>query len=147
MDIDGHYWFEELFTCKYMLMSNIAALLDLQHQITTVGKAIPGVFVAHALALSLPKTPIWDIVKVQLLQMKPLTSSIVSSTLQAEANWHAHNKPGGATAYLLLGRQDMVGRYMVHAPKVMIDASGTCRDPSMGSGRLATSGRSNLTEQ
>jgi len=93
MDIDVHYYFGELFTCKYvegtLMADHIVALRDLQHRIDVTGETIPDIYVAHALALSLPKSPAWEVLKVQLLSLKPLTANGVSSMLQAEVNRHA----------------------------------------------------------
>ena len=69
-----------------LIGDHIAALLDLQQQVMAMGKIIPNVWVACMLALSLPKGLAWDVVKVQLLWMKPLTLEMVSAMLQAEAN-------------------------------------------------------------
>ena len=102
MEIDVHYYFEELFTRKYIegtfMGDHIAAMLDLQQRIAAMGETIPDIWVARALALSLPKGPAWDVVKVQLLWMKPLTLEMVSATLQAEANQHMCDKVGSGTA-------------------------------------------------
>ena len=102
MDIDVHYYFGELFTRKYvegtLMADHIAALRDLQHRINSTGETIPDIYVARALALSLPKTPAWEVLKVQLLSTKPLTADGVSSMLQAEANRRIRDKSGGAMA-------------------------------------------------
>ena len=90
MEINIHYYFRELFTWKYiegtLMGDHITTLLDLQQWIAAAGKTIPNIWVVYALALSLPKGPAWDVVKVQLLWTKLLTSELVSTTLQAEVN-------------------------------------------------------------
>src|ERR1700731_248250 len=49
MEIDIHYYFEELFTQQYvegtLMGDHIAALLDLQQWITAMGKIIPNIWV------------------------------------------------------------------------------------------------------
>ena len=102
LDIDIHYYFGELFTRKYVegssMANHIATLRDLQHRITAAGESIPDIYVARALALSLPKTPAWEVIKIQLLSMKPLTADNVGAVLQAEANWRERDKTGGSMA-------------------------------------------------
>jgi hypothetical protein len=58
--INVHYYFEELYTQKYvdgMLMTDhIAAILDLKNHIQDAGEMLNDIHVAHAMVLSLPKT-------------------------------------------------------------------------------------------
>src|ERR1700731_4500705 len=82
------------------MADHIAALRDLQHRINSTGKMIPNIYVARTLVLSLPKTPSWEVLKVQLLSMKPLMADGVSLMLQAEANRRVCEKAGGSMALL-----------------------------------------------
>ena len=88
--INVHYFFEELYTKKYvdgMLMADhIAKMLDIWNHITAVDEELPDLHVARALILSLPKTQTWELIKIQLFGLDKLTSEIVSTKLQAEAN-------------------------------------------------------------
>ena len=82
------------------MVDHIAALWDLQHRINLTGEIIPNIYIAHALALSLPKTLAWEVLKVQLLSMKPLMANSISLMLQVEANHHICDKSRGAMALL-----------------------------------------------
>jgi hypothetical protein len=55
------------------------------------------------MVLSLPKTQSWEIIKIQLLDIEAtkLTSELVSTKLQSEANRCAQDKAGGNTALLV----------------------------------------------
>ena len=63
-----HYWFEDLYTRKYVdgtpMADHVAVMLDLKHKITAAGETLPDTHVARALIISLPRTPAWDIIKV-----------------------------------------------------------------------------------
>src|ERR1700719_3879558 len=131
MDIDVHYYFGELFTHKYVegtqMADHIAALQDLQHRIDVTGETIPDIYVAHALALSLPKSPAWEVLKVQLLSLKPLTADGVSSMLQAEVNCHAREKSGGAMALLTSKKKGKGNRSKEKSSPKLTDECRYCR--------------------
>src|ERR1700730_13800561 len=98
-----HYFFEELYTRRYVdgapMADHIAAILDIRDRIVQAGEAIADLHVARAMILSLPKTSSWEMIKIQLFDIKVLTSDIVSTKLQTEANRRIHEKPGtGQTA-------------------------------------------------
>ena len=82
------------------MADHIMAIQDLQHRLNVTGETIPDIYVTCALALSLPKGPVWEVLKVQLLSMKPLMTGGVSSMLQAEVNHCMCDKSGGVMALL-----------------------------------------------
>ncbi|KAI0323257.1 hypothetical protein GY45DRAFT_1228405, partial [Cubamyces sp. BRFM 1775] len=102
--IDVHYHFEELYTTKYVegssMSEHIARILRLKQAIRDAGEDISDLNVARALVLSLPKTPAWDVVKIQLfsLESKELTSELVGAKLQAEANRRARENSSNEAA-------------------------------------------------
>ena len=49
-----------------LMADHIAMILDIQHQIAQAGKQISDLHIAWAMILSLPKTPSWEIIKIQL---------------------------------------------------------------------------------
>lgn len=104
--INVHYFFEELYTRKYVdgasMADHVAAMIDIRQKITAAGETLPDVHVARALVLSLPRTQSWELVKIQLFSMdsKQLTSELVSTKLQSEANRRLREKTGGETALL-----------------------------------------------
>jgi hypothetical protein len=97
-----HYYFEDLYTRKYAkgssMANHIAAMLDIKHCIEQAGETIPNLYVACAMILSLPKTQSWDIIKITLFELQSLTTEIVSTKLQQEANCHSCDKSSGKTA-------------------------------------------------
>ncbi|KAJ8456408.1 hypothetical protein ONZ51_g12144 [Trametes cubensis] len=114
--IDVHYHFEELYTTKYVegssMSEHIAWILRLKQAIRDAGEDISDLNVAHALVLSLPKTPAWDVVKIQLfsLESKELTSELVGAKLQAEANRRARENSSNEAALLAQKPQQKKGR-------------------------------------
>jgi hypothetical protein len=102
--INTHYYFEELYTRKYVdgtpIADHIAAILDLKSQIQDAGKMLDDIHVARAMVLSLPKTQSWDVIKIQLfnIESEKLTIDAVSTKLQSKANRHAHKAVGDGTA-------------------------------------------------
>jgi len=88
--INIHYFFEDLYTWKYVdgssMADHIAVMLDLKHRIEQAGEDIPDIHVARAMIISLPKTQTWDVVKITLFEVTKLTSEVVSSKLLQEAN-------------------------------------------------------------
>jgi hypothetical protein len=72
--INAHYYFEELYTQKYVdgmpIADHIAAILDLKSQIQDAGETLNDIHVAHAMVLSLPKTQSWGIIKIQLFNVE-----------------------------------------------------------------------------
>lgn len=90
--IDVHYYFEELYTTKYVdgtpMADHIARILRLKQAIRDCGEEVNDLHIARALVLSLPRTPSWDVIKIQLfsLDSSELTSELVGARLQAEAN-------------------------------------------------------------
>jgi hypothetical protein len=102
--INIHYFFEELYTRKYIdgtpMADHIAAILDIRDRIIQAGEAIPDLHIVRAMILSLPKTSSWEMIKIQLFDIKVLTSDIVSTKLQTEANRHIREKPGGGQTAL-----------------------------------------------
>jgi hypothetical protein len=58
--INIHYYFEDLYTCKYIdgtpMADHIVAMLDIKQQINDVGESLDDVHVARAMVLLLPKT-------------------------------------------------------------------------------------------
>jgi hypothetical protein len=81
--INVHYYFEDLYTHKYVDSANmadhIATMLDIQHKITAVGEDLPDIHVARALVLLLPHTQSWEVIKIQLFNLDKLTSETVST--------------------------------------------------------------------
>lgn len=100
--INVHYFFEELYMKKYVdgtpMADHIAKMLDIRNRITAAGEDLPDINIARALILSLPKTPTWELIKIQLFGLDTLTSEIVSTKLQAEANRRMREKSGTETA-------------------------------------------------
>ncbi|THG97430.1 hypothetical protein EW026_g4574 [Hermanssonia centrifuga] len=102
--VNIHYWFEDLYTRKYTdgtpMADHIAVMLDLKHKITAAGKKLLDSHIARALIISLLRTPLWDVIKVQCfaLSKDKFTPQNVGSTLQAEANHMAREKGSGETA-------------------------------------------------
>ncbi|PSS05344.1 hypothetical protein PHLCEN_2v3931 [Hermanssonia centrifuga] len=82
------------------MADHIAVMLDLKHKITAAGEELPDSHVARALIISLPRTPSWDVIKIQCfaLSKDKFTPENVGSTLQAEANRMARKKGSGETA-------------------------------------------------
>ena len=101
--INVHYYFEDLYTRKYVdgtpMADHIAAMLDIKHQVSDAGEKLDDVHVAHTMVLSLPKTQFWDIIKIQLFDVEPdkLTVNAVSTKLQSEANQQTREKTAGNT--------------------------------------------------
>jgi hypothetical protein len=58
--INIHYFFEELYTRKYVdgssMADHIVAMLDLKHRIEQAGEDLPDIHVTCAMIISLPKT-------------------------------------------------------------------------------------------
>jgi len=96
--INVHYHFEDLYTQKYVdntnMANHVASMLNLWHKILAAGKDLSDIHIARALVLSLPQTPSWDLIKIQLfnLDMMKLTSETIAMTLQAEVNHRQHDK-------------------------------------------------------
>src|SRR5882762_5570554 len=92
--INIHYFFEELYTQKYVdgssMADHIVAMLDLKHQIEQAGEDLPDIHVTCAMIISLPKTQSWDVIKITLFEVTKLTS--VSSKLLQEANRRTREK-------------------------------------------------------
>src|ERR1700731_2855243 len=82
------------------MANHIAAILDIRHRIVQAGEAVDDLHIARAMILLLPKTPSWEMIKIQLFDIKVLTSDIVSTKLQMEANQHVREKPGGSQTAL-----------------------------------------------
>jgi hypothetical protein len=82
------------------MADHIAAMLDIKCQITDSGKQLEEFHVAQAMVLSLPKTRFRDVIKIQLFDIEPgkLTTELVSTKLQAEANFCVQDKASGNTA-------------------------------------------------
>src|SRR6202045_1822565 len=80
------------------MADHIAAILDIRHRIAQAGEQISDLHVARVMILSLPKTPSWEIIKIQLFDVETLTPEIISTKLQAEANRRVREKSGGQTA-------------------------------------------------
>jgi hypothetical protein len=93
--INVHYFFEDLYTRKYVdgtpMADHIASMLDIKQQIIDAGETLEDLHVARAMVLSLPKTQSWDVIKIQLFDVESakLTSEVVSTKLQSEANRRA----------------------------------------------------------
>jgi hypothetical protein len=72
--INAHYYFEELYTRKYIdgtpMADHITAILDLKSQIQDASEMLDNIHVACAMVLSLPKTQSWDIIKIQLFNIE-----------------------------------------------------------------------------
>jgi hypothetical protein len=102
--INVHYYFEDLYTRKYIdgttMADHIAAMLDIKRQINDAGESLDDIHVARAMVLLLPKTQSWDIIKIQLFDVEPdkLTIDTVSTKLQSEANRHMREKGTNNTA-------------------------------------------------
>jgi hypothetical protein len=109
--INGHYYFEDLYTHKYVdgtpMADHIAAMLDIKQQINNVGESLNDIHITRAMVLSLLKTQSWDIIKIQLfdVELDKLTIDTVSTQLQSEANCRAHEKGASKTA-LYVQRKD-----------------------------------------
>ena len=114
--INVHYFYEELYTRKYVdgtsMADHIAAMLDIRQKIMDAGEKLEDLHVARAMVLSLPKTQTWDISKIQLFDIEPskLTSETVSTKLQAEANRRARDKASGNTALLAHKGDNQTGK-------------------------------------
>jgi hypothetical protein len=58
--INIHYFFEDLYTWKYVdgtpMADHIVSMLDIKQQIIDAGEMLEDLHVAHAMVLSLPKT-------------------------------------------------------------------------------------------
>ena len=97
-NINIHYSFKELYTKKYVdgtpIADHIAKMLDIQNHIIAAGEELLDIHIAQALILSLPKTQTWELIKIQLFGLDKLTSKIVSTKLQAEANCRTWEKSG-----------------------------------------------------
>jgi hypothetical protein len=102
--INVHYYFKDLYTCKYVdgtpMADHIAAILDIKRQITDAGELLNDVHFTQAMVLLLPKTQSWDIIKIQLFNVEPakLTIDMVSTKLQSEANRRTCKKGASDTA-------------------------------------------------
>ena len=111
-NINVHYSFEELYTKKYVdgtpIADHIAKMLDIRNHIIAAGKELPDIHVVCTLVLSLPKTQTWELIKIQLFGLDKLTSEIVSTKLQAEANCRTREKSGTETA---VSRSEVLGRF------------------------------------
>jgi hypothetical protein len=80
------------------MADHIAAMLDIKYRIEQAGETISDLYVARAMILSLPKTQSWDIIKITLFELQLLTTEIVSTKLQQEANRRSRDKSSGETA-------------------------------------------------
>ena len=104
--VNVHYYFEDLFTRKYVdgtsMADHVAAMTDLSQHIKASGENLSDLIIACALLLSLPKTPSWDVIKAQIFQLdaSSFTSENVDTKLQTEANRRAREKASGETALL-----------------------------------------------
>ncbi len=62
--LNVHYYFEELYTTKYVegssMADHIALMLDLGQRIAAAGETISDVHIARALVLSLPRNQTWE---------------------------------------------------------------------------------------
>ena len=83
-------------------------MLDLGLKIRAAGEEIPDIHITCALVLSLPATQTWELVKVQLFNKEKLTLDIVSTELQATANWTAQEKKSETT--FLAGKKQAFGK-------------------------------------
>jgi len=94
--VNIHYYFEELFTRKYVdgasMPDHIAAMLDIKRRITQAGEDLKDIIVARAIIISLPKTQTWEFIKIGLFEVENLTSEIVGTRLMQEANRRAREK-------------------------------------------------------
>jgi gag-polypeptide of LTR copia-type len=94
--VNIHYYFEELFTHKYIdgasMPDHIAAMLDIKHCITQAGEDLKDIIVAQAIIISLLKTQTWEFIKISLFEVESLTSKIVCTWLMQEANQQACEK-------------------------------------------------------
>ena len=88
---------------------HIAMILNLRQKIIQAGGKVDDLQVAQALILSLPNTLSWEMVAVQLIHSEKITTDIVSTRLQAEANRCTHEKPGSQTALFTTGRRKVRG--------------------------------------
>ena len=77
------------------MANHIAAILDIWDCIIQASEVIANLHIAHMMILSLPKMLSWEMIKIQLFDIKVLTSDIVSMKLQTEANQHICEKPAG----------------------------------------------------
>jgi hypothetical protein len=102
--INAHYYFEELYTQKYVngtsMADHITAIIDLKSQIQDTGETLDDIHITHAMVLSLPKPQSWDVIKIQLFNVESakLTIDAISTKLQSEANCHTCEAVGGGTA-------------------------------------------------
>jgi hypothetical protein len=85
--INVHYFFEDLYTRKYVdgtpMANHIVSMLDINQQIINAGETLEDLHVARAMVVSLSKTQSWDIIKIQLFNVESakLTSKAVSTKL------------------------------------------------------------------
>jgi hypothetical protein len=52
------------------MADHITTILDLKSQIQDTGETLDDIHIARAMVLSLPKTQSWDIIKIQLFNVK-----------------------------------------------------------------------------
>jgi gag-polypeptide of LTR copia-type len=106
MKVNIHYYFEELFTRKYvesaLMPDHIAAMLNIKRRITQAGEDLKDIIVAWAIIISLPKTQTWEFIKISLFEVESLTSEIVCTWLMQEANRWAHKKGLDESALIMM---------------------------------------------
>ncbi|KIM51192.1 hypothetical protein SCLCIDRAFT_33640 [Scleroderma citrinum Foug A] len=86
-------------------------MLDIRNRIIAAGEELPDIHVACALVLSLPKTQTWELIKIQLFGLDKLTSEIISTKLQAEANHCTREKSGmETTLHMNSGKKSKKGK-------------------------------------
>jgi hypothetical protein len=94
--INVHYFFEDLYTRKYVdgtpMANHIASMLDIKQQIIDAGETLEDLHVACAMVLSLPKTQSWDIMKIQLITWATRLG-IVLDVKRIRRRQVAHNPP------------------------------------------------------
>src|SRR6202021_973023 len=104
--INVHYLFEELYTRKYAdgtsMDDHLAALLNLSHRIIAAGEKFEDLHLARAMVLSLPKTQLWEMIKITLFEVeaKNVTSEFVRTKLQQEDTRRLREKASSETALL-----------------------------------------------
>ena len=111
--INIHYCFEELYTRKYsngmVMTDHIAAMLDIRNQIVQAGEKLDDLYIVWVMILLLLRTSSWDLIKIQLFNLKKLTVKLVSTKLRVEANRCTHERAQDQMALVATAHQKPKG--------------------------------------
>ncbi|KAF8585983.1 hypothetical protein K439DRAFT_1615555 [Ramaria rubella] len=83
------------------MTDHVSQMVDLGIHIVATKETLPDIHITRALVLSLPQTPQWDVIKIQLFNVNvdKFTSKLVSATLIAKVN-HWNREQESETALL-----------------------------------------------